>query len=111
MASVLLTMRQLIAGTCLLGLLLLAPAPVTAEDPIMNLLTGLLVPVSWFPGWLRTLADATPFPSMFQTPIDVVMGLAGLEAIGVQAVWLVALVGVAQLMLHRGTRKLVIHGG
>lgn len=40
MASVLLTMRQLIAGTCLLGLLLLAPAPVTAEDPIMNLLTG-----------------------------------------------------------------------
>ena len=78
---------------------------------VMNLLTGLLVPVSWFPGWLRTLADATPFPSMFQTPIDVVMGLAGLEAIGVQAVWLVALVGVAQLMLHRGTRKLVIHGG
>ncbi len=78
---------------------------------VMNLLTGLLVPVSWFPGWLRTLADATPFPSMFQTPIDVVMGVAGLEAIGLQAAWLVVLVGAAQLMLHRGTRKLVIHGG
>ncbi|MBK7822575.1 MAG: ABC-2 family transporter protein [Tessaracoccus sp.] len=78
---------------------------------VMNLLTGLLVPVSWFPDWLRILADATPFPSMFQTPIDIVMGLAGPEAIGVQAVWLVVLVGTAQLMLHRGTRKLVIHGG
>lgn len=48
---------------------------------------------------------------MFQTPIDVVMGVAGIQAIGIQALWLVALVGVAQLMLHRGTQKLVIHGG
>ncbi len=78
---------------------------------VMNLLTGLLVPVAWFPGWLRTIADATPFPSMFQTPIDVAMSLAGPAEIGVQVVWVAVLAGGAQLMLVRGTRKLVIHGG
>lgn len=78
---------------------------------VQNLFTGLLVPVAWFPDWLRTIANSTPFPSMFQTPIDVVMGLAGPAEIGVQAAWLVVLAGGAQLMLIRGTRKLVIHGG
>ncbi|MFT3887899.1 MAG: ABC-2 family transporter protein [Arachnia sp.] len=78
---------------------------------VMNLLTGLLVPVSWFPDWLRVVADATPFPSMFQTPIDAAMGVAGIGDVGVQLAWLVALTVATQLMLSRGARKLVIHGG
>lgn len=102
-------------GWCLVNLLALWVVEVRGYYAVfmivMNLLTGLLVPVSWFPDWLRIIANATPFPSMFQTPIDVIMGLAGLREIGVQFLWLVVLIGVAQLMLHRGTRKLVINGG
>ena len=31
-------------------------------------LCGLVVPVHLFPDWLRTIAYATPFPSMLQVP-------------------------------------------
>ena len=39
-------------------------------------LCGLFVPVHLFPEWLRIIAYATPFPSMLQTPIDVLSGWA-----------------------------------
>ncbi len=39
-----------------------------------NVLTGLVVPVHWFPGWMAALATATPFPSMLQAPVDVISG-------------------------------------
>jgi ABC-2 type transport system permease protein len=83
---------------------------------VVNLLSGFVVPVSWFPGWLRTLAHATPFPSMFQSPINIAMGLTvdgvtPVAALGVQALWLLGAAVVASLMLHLGTRRVVIQGG
>ncbi|MBK8075694.1 MAG: ABC-2 family transporter protein [Kineosporiaceae bacterium] len=82
---------------------------------ISSLLCGLVVPVSWFPGWLDTLATATPFPSLLQAPIDVitgrVSGTAALGTLAVQAFWAVATLGVGRAVLHRATRKLVVQGG
>ncbi len=58
--------------------------------------SGLYVPVHLFPDWLRTIAYATPFPSLLQFPIDVlsgrVLGLDALLVVAMQAGWLVALV-------------------
>lgn len=80
-----------------------------------GLLSGHLIPVHWFPGWLASLAHATPFPAMIQTPIDVVTGRAAgldaLTALGVQAVWLVATLTLGHWVFARGTRKLVAQGG
>lgn len=80
-----------------------------------GLLSGHLIPVHWFPSWLQTIANATPFPSMVQTPIDVTMGfVAGPEAlagIGVQAIWLVVMLAFGRLVFAAGTRKLVVQGG
>lgn len=82
---------------------------------VQQLLCGFIVPVSWFPGWLRTIAQASPFPSMFQTPVDMVTerisGAAALQELLVQVVWLVVLVAVCQGVLHLGRRKVVVQGG
>lgn len=79
---------------------------------VMNVLCGLIVPVNWFPGWLLTLVSFTPFPSMFQAPIDVAMGTGTVGAtLAVQALWLVLLGGLAHLVLRRGLSKLVVQGG
>ena len=44
--------------------------------------SGLYVPVHLFPDWLRTIAYATPFPSLLQLPIDVLSGrVLGLDAL------------------------------
>ena len=79
---------------------------------VMNLFCGLIVPVSWFPDWLLAISRATPFPSMFQTPIDLAMGVgSGVTALAVQAFWVVVLGGLAQLVLRRGLATVVIQGG
>jgi len=82
---------------------------------ISNLLCGLFVPVSWFPGWLAGIAHATPFPAMLQSPADVltgrVTGLAVLSLLAVQACWLVGTIAAGRLVLALGTRTLVVQGG
>jgi viologen exporter family transport system permease protein len=78
-------------------------------------LCGLFVPVHLFPDWLRTIAYATPFPSMLQSPIDVLSGyvldIAALAVVGTQLAWLAGLVGVARLVQWRAGQRLVVQGG
>ncbi|MDG6102728.1 ABC-2 family transporter protein [Dactylosporangium aurantiacum] len=89
--------------------------PMTLYLLVTNILCGLAVPVRWFPGWLAAIAAASPFPSMLQTPIDVLMGRsAGWDAVrllAVQAAWAVALLVAGRLIFTLGSRKLVIQGG
>lgn len=89
--------------------------PMTLYMLIGNIFSGLAVPVQWFPGWLHTLAVATPFPSMLQTPIDVLSGRAtGWDAVGLlaaQAAWALGLLTAGRIVFAAGTHKLVIQGG
>ena len=82
---------------------------------LMNLLSGFLVPVTWFPQWMLDFARATPFPSMLQTPVDILAGRTGgvqsLALVGVQLLWLAVLLAGTQLMVRYGSRKLVVQGG
>ena len=41
---------------------------------VLGLLSGFYLPVHVFPEWLQTVAFASPFPAMFQAPIDVMSG-------------------------------------
>lgn len=78
-------------------------------------LAGLYVPVGLFPGWLHTLAYSTPFPSILQTPIDVLSGkVVGADAVVVVAVqlgWLAATCLVGRALTNAGRHKLVVQGG
>lgn len=88
---------------------------ITVYTAVMNLLSGFLIPIVWFPDWLLMIARATPFPSMVQTPIDALSGrvapLDALPLIGVQVVWVVVLGGASVLMLRAGVRSLEVQGG
>lgn len=80
-----------------------------------GVLSGHIIPVHWFPDWLATAASLTPFPSMIQTPIDVITGrvqdLAALGQLGVQLAWAIALLALGRWVFRAGTRKLVVQGG
>ena len=80
-----------------------------------SVLSGLIVPLAFFPDWLKVVTYATPFPWMLQTPVDVaverVSGLDAAVALGLQAAWAAGLLAGAALMLSRGTRRLVVQGG
>jgi len=80
-----------------------------------TLLSGLLVPVGFFPDWMERIAQATPFPAMIQTPIDIFVGKASGAAIGgalaAQAGWLAFLLLAGRALFAAGTRRLVVQGG
>ncbi|GAA1490332.1 ABC transporter permease [Brachybacterium sacelli] len=84
-------------------------------NAVMNLLSGFLIPILWFPDWLLTIARATPFPSMIQTPIDTLSGRVppaeALPLVFTQVVWLAVLTLAAQLMLRAGVRSVEVQGG
>jgi len=77
--------------------------------------SGMILPLTFFPGWLRTIAHALPFASVIQTPIDVWLGkhhggaLVGVLAL--QVFWALVLLALGRVALHFGARKLVIQGG
>lgn len=78
-------------------------------------LAGLAVPIHAFPDWLRTVANATPFPSILQAPVDVlsgrVLGIDALQVVGVQLFWVVAIGALGRLLLRAGRRTLEVQGG
>ncbi len=82
---------------------------------VSGFLCGLFVPVHWFPSWLVTVANATPFPSMLQAPIDLLRGRAGLadapRIIAVQLAWAAGLLLLGQILTRRGRRVLEVQGG
>jgi len=78
-------------------------------------LSGMAMPLTFFPAWLRTAAHVLPFASIMQTPIDVWLGkhhgasLAGVLAL--QVGWGLVFLGLGRLALHAGRQKLVVQGG
>lgn len=77
--------------------------------------SGLLMPLRYFPDWVVRLAYLTPFPYMLNTILDVYVGaLQGpeiIQAINFQMIWILVLVGMGNLVLQAGIRRLVILGG
>ena len=91
------------------------PAVRVLNDTVATLLAGLYVPVHWFPDWLRTIAAATPFPSLIQTPVDILSGYAAgpaaVRAVAVQVGWVLALGLGASMATAAGRRRLEVQGG
>jgi ABC-2 type transport system permease protein len=58
---------------------------------------------------------ATPFPSLVQLPLDIVVERdpPGAQAafIGLQAAWVLVILGLCRLVQRRAERRLVIQGG
>jgi ABC-2 type transport system permease protein len=81
-----------------------------------TVLSGLVFPIPFLPpGWAAAVWIATPFPSLFQTPLDVLVEReppAGLsELMGIQVGWVLLVLWLCRLVQRRAERKLVIQGG
>jgi ABC-2 type transport system permease protein len=78
-------------------------------------LSGAIIPLTFFPEPLDTLARLTPFAAILQSPIDIYVGepLGGSAALVLvlQSFWAVTLLVAGRVALGAGTRKLVLQGG
>ncbi len=81
--------------------------------PFVNLLSGFLVPLQFFPPALRGLIAALPFAGIVATPVDVFLERepSPVLALGRQAAWALAFVLASRLALRAATRRLTVQGG
>lgn len=95
--------------------LLDATGPVQVVDLTCMFLSGMFVPIVLFPGWLESVARASPFASVVAVPVEILLGRhrgAGLVAVlAVQAAWAVVLLVAGRLVLGQALRRLVVQGG
>jgi ABC-2 type transport system permease protein len=86
-----------------------------AHTAITNLFSGGLIPLEFFPGWLRTLAAVLPFQAIVNTPLLIYLGqiqgwgIAG--ALGLQLLWIAALFALGTWMWTPCLKALEIQGG
>lgn len=76
---------------------------------LVEILSGLLIPFSYFPDWLRTAANWTPFPTLTSTPSRIyggqIAGFAILESLALSLFWCVVLVAFSHWLTKRATRQ------
>lgn len=86
-----------------------------ARIAITSLLSGALVPLSFFPRWLELLALALPFQGIVYTPASIYLGRVtdaqALRLIAVQWLWVAGLWLAGRLLWRWGIRQVTVYGG
>jgi ABC-2 type transport system permease protein len=73
--------------------------------------SGMIMPLTFFPPWLRDVARCLPFSSILQTPVDAWLGTSHWWEFALQVGWAIALLALGRVGLRRATRMLVVQGG
>lgn len=101
-------------GTCAIPLKSIL-ALIRAKYWLIELLSGLLVPVTMFPRIAQRIMALLPFEHIAFTPLQLYLGkISGAEAaraLATQWFWVIALLWLGSLWWTRATRKITIHGG
>ncbi len=80
---------------------------------VTYVLSGMVLPIPFFPAWARPVLEALPFRGMVDVPARVYLGdiRDPLRELGLQLGWTVALVLLGRFLLGRAVRRLEIQGG
>jgi ABC-2 type transport system permease protein len=84
-------------------------------NTVILFFSGFIVPLNFFPGPLRTLAEWLPFRALVNLPVNVYLGMVTGGALWLSVaqlgVWLLLLVLAGRLLLGRMVRRLSVQGG
>lgn len=88
---------------------------IRAKRVIIDLFSGLLLPISFFPVWAQSLMKYLPFQGISYIPSMIfTKGFSNqeaLSAIGQQFVWMILLILPIQLLWYLAKKQMVIQGG
>ena len=101
-------------GTCAIRLKSIL-ALIRAKYWLIELLSGLLIPMAFFPEAVRAVLAWLPFEHIAYTPLQLYLGkLGGAEAaraLLTQWFWVAALLWLGDVWWRRSIRTITIHGG
>lgn len=82
---------------------------------IVNLLSGMLIPIEFFPEWAQAIINLLPFSSSIYTPTMIYLGkITGADiiiALGLQIFWVIVLMIISKIMWKALIKNLTILGG
>lgn len=86
-----------------------------AKYYLLQLFSGLLLPLAFFPTGLQPILEWLPFKMLASVPLQIYLGKIAVSdsyhILGEMAVWCIALTVLARLVYYRASMRLVIHGG
>lgn len=101
-------------GTCAIPLKSIL-AMIRAKYWLVELLSGLLIPMTYFPKAAQAILAWLPFEHIAYTPLSIYLGkFSANKAIGLLAIewaWVVILLVAAHRWWEHATKKITIHGG
>ena len=101
-------------GTCAIYLTSIL-ALIRAKFWLMELLSGVLIPISLFPDWARGVLAWLPFEHIAYTPLEIYLGKMttgeAVRMLALQWVWAAGLVWLGAVWWRTSIRKITIHGG
>jgi ABC-2 type transport system permease protein len=101
-------------GTCAIPLKSIL-ALIRAKFWLVEILSGLLIPIALFPQKLRVVSACLPFEHIAYTPLQIYLGKLTLAEAAVrlmiQWTWVALLLCLSHFWWERASRKITIHGG
>jgi ABC-2 type transport system permease protein len=86
-----------------------------AKRVMVDLLSGVTLPISFFPGWAQALLAFLPFQAINYYPSMIFAGAAGADKAAqvllLQALWIFVLLVPIALLWRQAKQKLVVQGG
>lgn len=86
------------------------------KEVIVLALSGALVPVKFYPEAVQRVLEWLPFQAIYNIPLNILLG-GGLGAsdylrlLGVQAAWIVILIGVSRAFFMKASKVITVNGG
>jgi len=87
-----------------------------AKEVLILLMSGAVIPLAFFPDWLRTIAEFLPFQAIYNIPLQILMGRATtaselLPMFGVQLFWVAILHLASGLFWKKSVKIITVNGG
>lgn len=90
-------------------------ALIQVKKHLIRLLSGSMIPIWFFPEWLRSVLEYLPFMYIYQMPISIYVGQYTSESLAkgliIQLIWAVALYVLKSYLEKRVTKSVMIQGG
>lgn len=90
-------------------------ALIQVKKHLIRLLSGSIIPIWFFPNWIRTILECIPFAYIYQMPISIYVGQYTRESLIrgliIQLIWVVVLFAVAKILEQKATKSVMIQGG
>ena len=82
---------------------------------LADILSGIVVPIPFFPKVLQAISKFLPFQYISDLPFRIYVGnielKEGLYGMIIQIIWVILLIGLGYLLMKKSLKKVVVQGG